>query len=289
EETQENAPLGLGQKDQAEAFLDFNGNFAVNCADEQGKLNLNYFRSVGGSAVSTSLETNLYESQKILLASFFSEKKFEPFFPEGRRQIQDLVKNIADWVDRNDRVNEGPGMEGGVEQSVYVGPEYTYSVKNANMASLSELLLVKGMGDDIFQLAAPSLTVYGNDKINLCLADEALVKAVILQMGSQLQPPLRPDDEEKLNEVLKVVQETCQSGSADPATLIRTMAAALGATTGQDNSRALSTMQRMLTSGTRFYNLELTGSSGQIEIKIRAVLDTQGNPDQWKMLYVRVE
>ncbi|MBI1908900.1 MAG: general secretion pathway protein GspK [Deltaproteobacteria bacterium] len=277
--------LGFLQEGQAKEFLDFEGDFSVSCGLEESKINLNYFR-IGGSSSTGSSDP--YEEQKLILKTLFSEKAFEPVFGGKREEIAKVVGNIADWVDRNDRINEAPGIEGGYEDSVYVGTEYTYRVKNGKMGSLAELLLVSGVGDDLYNLASPSLTVYGDNKINLCLAEEALIKAVLLKYASGLQgvPPVKPDDEETLKKLVEAVQQTCQL-SQDANAIASAVNPILGVAAG--GGTATIPLSSMITTDARFYALELTGQSGDLELKIKAVLDTKGNVNEWKTLYFRVQ
>ncbi|MDO8461736.1 MAG: type II secretion system protein GspK [Deltaproteobacteria bacterium] len=276
EEKKGEVDLSFLREEQAKDFLDFEGDFSVHCEAEESKLNLNFFRTAGSDP---------YEEQKQTLETLFLEKRFEPVFEKKREQIKKVVQNIADWVDRNDRINEAPGIEGGYEDSLYVGSEYTYKVKNGKMASLAELLLVSGVGDDLFNLAGPSLTVYGGNKINICIADDAIIKAVVLKYVNSQQgvAPIRPDDEEALAKVLDAIHQSCLL-TQEPNAIAGAINKALGITTAGS-----SPIQSLFTTETRFYSFDLTGQSGDIELKVRVVLDAKGNSNEWKMLYYRVQ
>ena len=57
--------------------------------------------------------------------------------------------------------------ENGAEDGYYQGLAQGYACKNAKFQILEELLLVKGMTQEIFNKASMHLTVYGNGKVNL--------------------------------------------------------------------------------------------------------------------------
>ena len=96
----------------------------------------------------------------------------------------DLIDPICDWLDPDDTV--GPS---GAEDSYYEGLSPPYPCKDGPLSSLEELLLVKGMTEEVFYGTDEKkglinyLTIYSNpdDKINIntasaevlqCLSDE---------------------------------------------------------------------------------------------------------------------
>jgi len=275
----------------SEEFLSFDGDFAVECDTEERKLNLNVFRAdplgtAGGGAPTAPAvggTLSLYDLQKELLFSLMSQKSFEPIFGDKPDEIRKVVNAIADWADRDDRINEAPGIAGGSEDSEY--KDGTYKVKNGKYASVAELLLVAGVGDDLFKLLAPEVTVYGDNKINLCQASDELIKAFVTRFitANPGIAPISPTDDEKWNAVTEAVHTACD----DPTPTPTTVAAALGPVIGAADTKSLG---GQIVTTNRFYRIEATGSSGESEAKIAAVIDASSpNPNLWKTLYFRVE
>lgn len=271
----------------AEEFLTFGGDFEVGCDTEERKINLNVFRADPTAATATpGAETlSLYEEQKGLLFSLLSQKEFEPIFKEKPDEIRKVVNSIADWADKDDRINEAPGMSGSSEESEYGGPEYHYKVKNGKYLTVSEILLVAGVGDDLYRKLAPQLTVYGQDnKINLCQASDEVVKAFVFKYA-QTTPgvaPINPADEERWTAILDPIRTACNEPQPTAAAVANAVATALGTT-------ASAALTRQITTANRFYRIDATGLVRESQVRISAVVDTQGNPNLWKTLYFRVE
>jgi general secretion pathway protein K len=84
---------------------------------------------------------------------------------EARRQVQrlllllgvnvDLTPAIIDWIDQD--IN--PQVPDGAEDDYYAGLERPYRTPNQAMASVSELRLIKGFNEKIYQRIAPYVTV----------------------------------------------------------------------------------------------------------------------------------
>lgn len=270
----------------SEEFLNFDGDFAVECDTEERKINLNVFRAdplgAAGGAPAVGGALSLYDLQKELLFSLMSQKDFDPIFEGKPDEIRKTVNAIADWADRDDRINEAPGIAGGAEDSDYKG---TYKVKNGKYATVAELLLVNGVGDDLFKLLAPQVTVYGDNKINLCQASDELIKAFVTRFitANPGMAPISPTDDEKWNAVTEAVHNACDEPSPTPPTV----AAAIGPVIGASDAKALASQ---IVTTNRFYRIEATGMSGESESKIAAVIDAGSlNPNLWKTLYFRVE
>ncbi len=274
-------------------FLSFEGGFDVVCDTEERKINLNVFRSdpfgkapagtVDSGTSSAEVPVSLYDTQKILLTSLLSQKEFEDIFHEKSDDIRKVVNAIADWADRDDRINEAPGISGGSEDSEYRGA--SYKVKNGKYASVAELLLVAGVGDDLFRKLEPYVTVYGDAKINLCQATDDMVKAFALRFIAATPgvPPISEDDEAKWNFILESLRTACAEAAPQPAAVAQAFAAAIGAATP-------GSLASQITTKNRFYRIESNGNSGDATSRISAVIDTGGSdPNLWKTVYFRVE
>ena len=292
----------------AQEFLDFDGDFEAVCDPEEKKINLNIFRAdpmaqpgappgagtpsrgpspgtpSSPSAITSSLSP--YDEQKNLLFALMSQKDFEPIFKGKPDDIKKVVNAIADWADRDDRINDGPGMAGAPEDSSYSGAGVTYKVKNGKYASVEELLLVAGVGDDLYNQLAPQLTVYGDNKINLCQASDEMIKAFVykaVQSSAGTIPPIRLEDEDKWKVVVKATRLACNVPSPLPSGVASAIATAIGAT-------GPAGLVNQMTTTNRFFRIEAMGTVQESHVRLTVVIDTgSSNPNMWKTLYFRVD
>lgn len=91
----------------------------------------------------------------------------------------DIADSTLDWVDEDSEPREN-----GAEDGYYEGRVQAYACKDAEFQILEELLLVKGMTQEIFDKVSAHLTVYGNGKVNLNTAGKDVLEA--LGMGDTL-------------------------------------------------------------------------------------------------------
>lgn len=280
----------------AEEFLNFDGDFAVECDTEERKLSLSVFRAdpLGTAGGATPPPTpaggvgapSAYDLQKELLFSLLSQKEFETALGDKADkpdEIRKIVNAIADWADKDDRINEAPGIGGGSEDADY--SDLGYKVKNGKYTTVAELLLVFGVGDDLFEVLAPQVTVYGDNKINLCQAEDPMIRAFITRYVAATpgMPPISPTDDEKWNQVIEAIHFAC----GEPSPTKEAVAAAITPIIGATDNKALAAQ---ITVANRFYRIESTGMAGESQAKIAAVIDAQqANPNLWKTLYFRVE
>ena len=96
----------------------------------------------------------------------------------------EIVDAIIDWRDEDSkRETEG------AESTYYEDLEPPYSAKNAAFEKIEELLLVKGVSEDLLYAWKPYITIYGEGKININTAnshtlsyldiDETLIDQII--------------------------------------------------------------------------------------------------------------
>src|SRR4029453_16192100 len=137
------------------------------------------------------------------------QKPFEGWMKDQVRESQELAIKIADYVDKNDAINEYKGEERGPEDSEYTGTEQ--KPKNAKLLTLDELILIPGMSDDILSELKKHVTVYkSTDKINACLATDELLRAMIIAFTQREDiEPIRPDNEDRLKNAVDKVREKC--------------------------------------------------------------------------------
>ena len=91
-----------------------------------------------------------------------------------------LIQAIIDWMDPN--VEAIP--PDGAEDDYYTGLEYPYLTANQPMQHISELRLVKGFSQEIYDKVAPFLTALpSNTAININTAAPFVIAAVVPQLG----------------------------------------------------------------------------------------------------------
>jgi general secretion pathway protein K len=90
----------------------------------------------------------------------------------------DAAAAIIDWRDQNDDV-----LTGGAENSYYASLTEPYKCHNADLQSLHELLLVKGIGKAVFERIRPYITIFGDGKVNINTAEPVVVACMAEAAG----------------------------------------------------------------------------------------------------------
>ncbi len=308
DEGEEEGAEGTEEKEEkgevvGEDLLKLGGEFEGSCDTEEGKISLNAFfiprigEESGASATST-----VYENQKGLFVSLLGQPDFEKIFEGKRDEVQRIVGRIADWADTDDRINEAPGLSGGYEDSEY--GELPYKPKNGKFTSPSELLLIPGIGDEIYRLLYPHITVFGDQRINLCTADEGTARAFLISYSQSTPGAARldPEDQGRMETLLELIRNACSQPNPQPEQIASAIASVIGGdvgrstpqrrggvTAGAGSSGGTGLAGRISTT-TRFYRVEGVGHVGEVEVRIHQVLDTGGGtPNLWKTLYYRVD
>lgn len=191
---------GLGQ------FLDFNGDFAAQIDDEQGKINLNALADVsapsqGSSAIpsggptpspspvatpargSTTPQPGAGQSVAAItleqLKALIDPQRYDEIF-QRQNNRNEIVYNILDWVDAD---SQRSGANGGYEDGLYSRQDPPYVAKNAKFDSVEELALVDGVNQDFLETFRSSLTVYGSgNRVNINTADKTLLFGLISRL-----------------------------------------------------------------------------------------------------------
>jgi general secretion pathway protein K len=138
--------------------LEKGGSFKVSIMDESGKISINA----------------LTDSSGILLKNLLTRLEAKP------ESIDTIVDSILDWKDADDlhRLN-------GAESDYYMSLPNPYHAKNADFSSPEELLLVKGMTEEILfgngktKGLMPFITVYSKHTgINLATASREVLLSI---------------------------------------------------------------------------------------------------------------
>jgi len=270
------------QREAAEDFLSFNGDFDGSCANEESKINFNFFATLDPAQAALS-GANSYDTYKTMLVDFLKQNKFKKLFSKPE-DIDEIVKNIADWVDKNDVRNELNNVSQGAEEAIYK-ERNAPRPKNAKFLSLDELHLVEGVDDTWFLPLEDMFTVYGDSKINICQASDDVKWAVIVSYVGQIQnlPAINMQDPEVKKKLLDSIQFSCTGTSPQTGRIAQDLNTVLGATGGGPS------FSDMISTESRYYSLKLTGQVGDTVVNIKTVLDTKdADPKKWKMLYYKV-
>ena len=134
------------------------GRFEVKVSDHSGSIQINNL-----------VDGNNYNSmQKNLLTRFLKSFGLE------EEEVENIVNAIKDWIDAD---NDVTGF-GGAENSYYQTLERPYSCKDAPVEFLEQLLLVKGISQELFSHISPYLSPYGDGKININTAKPLVLGAL---------------------------------------------------------------------------------------------------------------
>jgi len=293
--------LSLIDSKGAEEFLAFKGDFSVQIYEEDSKINLNSFFKLGPKEKS-------YDQLKSLLYHLLAHEDFSEFFSDRYRGAKELAQNIVDYIDKDEVHNEPGGQERGREG---IQGGLTGVMKNGKLLSIEELILVPGMNDDILKKLREYVTVYGSDeKINICRAGDPLVQAMIIAYteNNPRMAPLKDDNEELLSRATEAVMNNCPDSAAMSRELDKalgvaeapqktssrtTTASRAGPTTTQQQQGQNTSFQSfgdLIKKDSGIFTIISTGTVGNSEVKLTAVLNiAQGNPQQWKEMYWKVE
>jgi general secretion pathway protein K len=100
---------------------------------------------------------------------------FQIVLNSGETEAQGLAASIIDWRDSDSELSTPSGS---AEDSYYRSERYPYEAKDQNFEVLEELLLVKGMSEDIFLKLKNYITIYGSGKVNINTASKAVLVAL---------------------------------------------------------------------------------------------------------------
>ncbi|RZB30258.1 MAG: general secretion pathway protein K [Desulfobacteraceae bacterium Eth-SRB1] len=171
----------------------FNGEyFRLNIEDESGKISINSL--VDGNEYSKKIEG--------LLMRFLSL----PEFNLDEQQARDIVDAVKDWIDEDDEITEF-----GAENMHYSGLQNPYACKNAPLDCIEELLMIKGITEDLFYGTgetagiAKYLTLHGKGRININTAPNLILKALSADITDEMISDMnefRRDEENNLSDSL---------------------------------------------------------------------------------------
>jgi general secretion pathway protein K len=154
------------------------GNCSITITEENAKLNINLLKGKNGKPNRTRID------QLLRLIDLLNREQ------AGNYHIgYGLVSAIIDWTDRDDKVTHLPFIKyenSGAESDYYGNLEIPYKCKNSSLEAIEELLLVKGITQDVFESMRDYVTVYGEGKININCAPKHVVESLSEKMDAAL-------------------------------------------------------------------------------------------------------
>lgn len=278
-------------KEEAEKFLSFDGDFSSEITEEQNKFDLNKIYNIESTSAA-------YDNRKKLLLSVLQLPRFKEIIEQGDKGAEGITHALSDWVDPNGVINEFENIQRGSEGGLYT--DVRYEVKNGKYLTLSETRLVAGVNDALFEALAPFLTVYGgSDKINPCLAEEDLVMALVHHYAnhSGCVTAVAYDDAEKMKELVAAVTGACPDTAAGATALNEALGVGDiggGAEEGKTGSGTVADcafqFKDLVSSDNKVFTIKATGTVDETNVTVTMVLNTdQNDPMQWKTYYFRID
>jgi general secretion pathway protein K len=127
--------------------------------DLQGRINLNYIASS--------------KEPFIRLLQLTTEHLDQPV---DSNQAIEISNAVIDWLDKD--ASDAETLPGGAESISYRDMEPPMRAANQAMVSVSELRLVKGISEEIYQAVKSYVTVYGNGSININTASATVLRTL---------------------------------------------------------------------------------------------------------------
>ena len=157
------------------------GECSVTITEENSRLNVNLLKDKDGKLDRSRTE------QLLRLIDLLNREQ------TGHSHIgYSLVSSIIDWTDSDDEVTNLPFIQLiqhenlGAESSYYNKLQVPYSCKNAPLDTTEELLLVKGITQEVFNRICDYVTVYGDGKININSASRQVIECLSEKMDAIL-------------------------------------------------------------------------------------------------------
>ncbi|MCB9073490.1 MAG: general secretion pathway protein GspK [Bdellovibrionaceae bacterium] len=153
----------------------FKHQFSSKITSESGKIDIN-------DLASPSEGLRNKTRQQLLDLFAIRVREDTPFAKKYSNFRFDLLLNdITDWIDADrTQVNNGDSESNAYDaHSDYIPP-------NQPFKTIEELHMVKGMTDEIFEVLAPAITLYGGKGINVNYADESLLRGLDPQITEEV-------------------------------------------------------------------------------------------------------
>ncbi|MCB0364344.1 MAG: general secretion pathway protein GspK [Bdellovibrionaceae bacterium] len=149
--------------------------YAVTIESEGGKIDINDLGSDSEALVKATKDQIL----QIFQVEVENNEQFAEKY--GTFNFEDLVHHMIDWVDENSE-----SLVGGDERNYYQDVRSEFIPPNAPFKTLNELHMVAEMTDDLYQVLARQVTVYGSKGVNVNYSDKHVLKSLDVQMTDEV-------------------------------------------------------------------------------------------------------
>ena len=160
--------------------------FVSSITAEGGKIDIN---DLGSPSENLRLKTKAQLLQRIQARVLNGDDRFAERY--SNYNFEELINNIADWVDDGDE-----SLNGGSEKAYYTDFRNEFIPPNRPFKTMQELHMVSGMTDEIYEILAPQITLYGVKGINVNQAE----RDVLLSLFSNFPPET---SDEIVTEIIK--------------------------------------------------------------------------------------
>lgn len=160
-------------KDQIESAVkesEMEGTFVATIASEGSRIDINDLGAFGDEGKKLR-EATKQQILKIFTTEVENNEEFRRKY--GNFKFDELVNNIADWVDEDKE-----SQNGGEERAQYPDVRSEFIPPNKPFKTLEELHMVAKMEEELFRLLAPRITVYGVKGINVNYASAETIKSM---------------------------------------------------------------------------------------------------------------
>ncbi|MCB9026856.1 MAG: general secretion pathway protein GspK [Bdellovibrionaceae bacterium] len=146
---------------------------------EGGRIDINDL----GSEVKALRDSTKQQILKIFQQEVENNKEFEKKY--RNTNFEELVNNIADWIDE-DKESLNGGDEKGPYRDLLKDNPSDFIPPNQPLKTTEELHMIAGMKDDFYNLLKPRITVYGVKGININFATQDILKSLDSQITSEV-------------------------------------------------------------------------------------------------------
>lgn len=296
----------------------------VGLTKEQGTGGLEFYKSEDGKLnVNCAITPSNVDQMTLTLTALFQDRRYDELFQrytsdQNALDRQQLVGALIDFIDID---QSGAGVNGGDEESYYMGLPEPYQSKNNLLDSVGEMRLIRGIDPIVWANFGRSLTVYGSCKINLCAMEDTdwvLLAGIIAGSAKNPADPVVTDPVKlkilattigpQLMGICKDINSFAQAVQ-NPGTASSLLATSMGVSVDsmsdlggdgvadaevQGVELDTSKLQNMVTSGTkRFYRIRAFGLAGTTKHSVEVVWDqlaiNQSSATQGAFVYWREE
>jgi len=168
----------------------------------------------------------------------------------------EIISAIIDWIDPDD-----DPLPEGAEGSYYGSLDPPYGCKNAPLDTLSELLMIKGVTDEVYEKISKYLTIYSKDGIiNINTVDPEGRSEVLMFLDERIDEPMA-------ERIIAYRGETPFGGQNWQEALRDVI----------NNDEVYNRISKIIGVTSNAFSVTSTGRVERVEKTIRAVINREGN------------